>query len=229
MILAQFVNRAAIRDKIPYSLPLIFAAALLPDLDFLFYPLFLHHTVTHSLTFWSLVYAPVFAIFRIRALPYFIATLSHFMIGDVITGNPPLFFGLSRQTFGLIQPSIVSTTGDPSYGILFQAIVDAVCVAAFILYSLRNNGIQSIFSRQYNLVHILILGVVMFAIFIGVYRVDLVYGLKTQQLHNSVGYQALAILVISQAVFFLFLAKGVKGKRSKDAQGGIKPLPGREK
>jgi hypothetical protein len=216
MILAQFLNRGILRGKISYSLPLLFAAALLPDLDFLFYPLFQHHTITHSLTLWSIVYLPVFAIFRIRALPYFIATLSHFMIGDVITGNPPLLFGLSNQTFGLIRPWLVTATGDASYGILFQAIIDAVFVAAFALVAFMKRDAPSIFSSKYNLTHTLILGTVIFAIFLGAYRGDVVHTLITQK---TILYEAYTIMAASQLAFFVLLTKGVVS--SSDGQKHI--------
>ena len=213
MILSQFVNRAVLRNKVTYSLPLIFTAALLPDLDFLFYPLIQHHTLTHSLTFWAVVYLPLLAIFRIKVLPYFIATLSHFMIGDVITGDPPLLYGISNHTFGLVRPWIVSQTGDPNNGVLFQSLVDALFVLGFAVIALVKRNQPSIFSKQYDLKHVLILGTVMFGIFIGAYRSDIVYAAKA---HEIILYYAFAILAASQLAFFGLLAKGVYRKRPSE-------------
>src|SRR5207244_11631347 len=99
MILSYFVNRTSWMNKITYSLPLIFAASILPDTDFIFSPFFPHQTITHSLTLWVLLYAPLLIIKKWRILPYFAATLSHFLLGDFITCDSLLFYGLFYQFF----------------------------------------------------------------------------------------------------------------------------------
>lgn len=45
--------------------------------------LLIHRGPTHSLFFSLLVFAPFFAIYRKKAIPYFIVLLSHLLIGDI--------------------------------------------------------------------------------------------------------------------------------------------------
>ena len=108
MILAYFLNQILKRKwHFTYSLPLLFCASILPDLDFIFGPVIPHHTLTHSLTFWSALCLILILIKRLNGLPYVIAILSHFLIGDIITGNPTIFYGLSNQTFGNFRINIM--------------------------------------------------------------------------------------------------------------------------
>jgi hypothetical protein len=186
-----------------YSLPLIFAASIAPDLDFLFYSL-PHHTITHSITFWTLFYVPFAIVKGRKILPYVLATFSHFLVGDLITGNPPLFYGLSDQKFGFIRPLIVETWGS-IYGTLFQAIVDVIMVVVFLLMVMRYKDLHGAFSSHYNIKHILILGFVVFLIFIGAYTGDIVYVLKD---NKDLLYLSYGITAISNLSFLLILLRG---------------------
>src|SRR5437867_9659526 len=156
MILSYFVNRTSWMNKITYSLPLIFPASILTDTDFIFSPFFPHQTITHSLTLWVLLYAPLLIIKKWKILPYFGATLSHFLIGDIITGNPPLLYGLSDQTFGLPKPWL-SDPSVPEYGILFRATFEPIMVLIFVIVIVHRKNIYSFFSQSYELKHLLIL------------------------------------------------------------------------
>ena len=204
MILSYFVNRTSWMNKITYSLPLIFAASILPDTDFIFSPFFPHQTITHSLTLWVLLYAPLLIIKKWKILPYFAATLSHFLIGDIITGNPPLLYGLSDQTFGLPKPWL-SDSSVPEYGILFRAIVEAIMVLIFMIVIIYRKDIRSFFSGAYDVKHILVLGIVVFVVFLGGFRSDVVYVLSA---HREILYLAYGIVGISEIVFVLLLLKG---------------------
>jgi hypothetical protein len=203
MILSYFVNHTWM-NKITYSLPLIFAASILPDTDFIFSPFFPHQTITHSLTLWVLLYTPLLIIKKWKILPYFAATLSHFLIGDVITGNPPLLYGLSDQTFGLAKPWL-SDSSVPEYGILFRAIVEAIMVLIFTIVIIHRRDMQSFFSHSYDVRHILVLGIVVFVVFLGGFSSDIVYVLSA---HREILYLAYGIVAISEIVFLLTLLKG---------------------
>ena len=69
----------------PYVILLLGA---LPDIDIVFESLGLgHRTVTHSALFWSIVFIPVFVEYGKRGLPYFVATIQHIVVGDLIVGR----------------------------------------------------------------------------------------------------------------------------------------------
>jgi len=86
------------------NLPLIFMLSIIPDID-LIIPGIEHRTVTHSIIVATLVFLPFFAIYRTRAVPYFIALALHSLVGDLATGGygegPLLFWPLTSATYGL--------------------------------------------------------------------------------------------------------------------------------
>lgn len=85
--------------KVDVNLPLVLFLSLLPDID-LFVPWLQHRGITHSLLFLLVIFAPVFIVYRKRAVPYFLATAQHSLVGD-ISGSLMLFWPLSRQWYGL--------------------------------------------------------------------------------------------------------------------------------
>lgn len=201
-----------------YSLPLLFVAALLPDVDFLFQPFVTHHSITHSATFWSLIYIPLAVFFRLRILPYAIATYSHFLIGDVITGNPPLLYGLSDQTFGTIRPWIDENLGW-TFGVLYQALVDVIMIASFIVVTRsKNRDLRSDTLSSSNPLHLLILVIVIFAIFFGAYKSDLVLALhQIPQVQSDIDvlYIGYGVIVASHAIFTIWLLKGLRSREER--------------
>jgi len=89
------------------NVPLLFVLSILPDVDILaehvsgLHELLPHRGPLHSVLLWLIVFIPIFAIYRKKALPYFIALVSHPLIGDYLTGgNLQLFWPLTSQTFG---------------------------------------------------------------------------------------------------------------------------------
>ena len=75
--------------------------AVLPDID-----LFLgsfgvgHHTFTHSLFFWFVVFVPFLAVYLGMFIPYFVALVQHFAFGDLFVGEVMLFWPFSCSYFG---------------------------------------------------------------------------------------------------------------------------------
>ncbi|MGI0019104.1 MAG: hypothetical protein ACREAY_01390 [Nitrososphaera sp.] len=195
MALAYLASR--VLPKASFSLPLVFAAAMLPDMDFLFYQFFPHHTITHSLTFWSVLYAPVFAVFRRRAIPYAIATFSHFMIGALLTGNPPLLFGISDARLGAPALWLFAQHGAP-YVAIYQAAVEAAMVALFLALSYRS--LKSVWSGAHDPRHVLVLLAVVALVFFGALRGEVVAALKQPQ---EMLYLAYGMAGAAQAAFLL--------------------------
>lgn len=201
MAVAYFLDRAFLKKGASFSLPLIFAAAMLPDMDFMLSPLFPHHSITHSLTFWAAVYVPIFAVFGWRrAVPYAIATFSHFLIGDVITGNPPLLFGLSDARFGLVAPWVFENYG-LEYGALYQSLADAAMAAAFALFAFRTGSIRTVWSGAHNPWHVLALAAIVALVFFGAARAEVVAGLK--QSPGTILYVSYAVVALAQLAFIL--------------------------
>jgi hypothetical protein len=192
---AYLVSRPLAR--VSFSMPLLFAAAIAPDLDFLFSPIFAHHTITHSLTFWLAAYAPLFAIFRSRAVPYAIATFSHFLIGDVLTGNPPLLFGISDAQFGAIAPWV----GRQQQGaalLLYQSAVDLAASLIFAVAAFRS--VRPIWTGAYDPLHVLLLLAIVALVFFGASRVEIVSALRKP---NEILYVPYALVALSHVIFVL--------------------------
>jgi membrane-bound metal-dependent hydrolase YbcI (DUF457 family) len=91
------------------NIPLLFLASILPDIDFLV-PGLRHRGPIHSLIVLSLFFIPLFPLYWKRAFPYFIALISHPLIGDYMTGGGlQLFWPLTTgwHSMGIaITPSV---------------------------------------------------------------------------------------------------------------------------
>ncbi len=87
------------------NVPLLMVLSILPDTDILYDFItgsVIHRGPTHSIIIATLVFIPLFIFYRKRAIPYFLALTSHFMIGDfLIGGKLQLFWPLSNNEFGL--------------------------------------------------------------------------------------------------------------------------------
>jgi membrane-bound metal-dependent hydrolase YbcI (DUF457 family) len=93
----------ALREKI--NIPLIMVLSILPDVDIIFDLLTnseIHRGPTHSVLVALIVFIPFFIIYRKKAIPYFLALISHPLIGDFfIGGKLQLFWPISSQQYGL--------------------------------------------------------------------------------------------------------------------------------
>jgi hypothetical protein len=93
----------ALREKI--NIPLIMVLSILPDVDIIFDLITnseIHRGPTHSVLVAVIAFIPVFIIYRKKAIPYFLALISHPLIGDFFIGGKLQFFWpLSKQQYGL--------------------------------------------------------------------------------------------------------------------------------
>lgn len=221
MILAYFCNQLIVRKNISYSLPLLFVASIVPDLDFIIAPVFQHHTITHSVLFWPFIYGPLLAIFRLKVIPYLLATYSHFLIGDLVTGNPPLLYGISDQTFGTIRPWIDITFGS-QYGVFYQGMIDVLMIIGLLATVIirKKHAFPTLVARQRDMLFLSALVIVIFAIFAGAYKYDIVYMLQTDKVQMQSSYflyAAYAVVAISNAMFALILLKGTLHRLQREA------------
>ena len=78
------------RRKGGLFVPAILMLGVLPDID-----LFLvdfgvrHHTFTHSLFFWFIIFVPLLVVYGRRGIPYLAAILQHFAFGDFVVVTFP--------------------------------------------------------------------------------------------------------------------------------------------
>jgi membrane-bound metal-dependent hydrolase YbcI (DUF457 family) len=93
----------ALRTKL--NIPILLVLSILPDVDII-YDFFMgteiHRGPTHSIVVAALAFIPIFIIYRKKAIPYFLALISHPLIGDFfIGGKLQLFWPLSTNQYGL--------------------------------------------------------------------------------------------------------------------------------
>ena len=93
----------ALRSKI--NIPVLLVLSILPDIDIIYDFLTgseIHRGPTHSIVVAALAFITIFFIYRKKAIPYFLALISHPLIGDFfIGGRLQLFWPLSTNEFGL--------------------------------------------------------------------------------------------------------------------------------
>jgi hypothetical protein len=89
------------------NIPALFALSILPDIDLAIGSLLglsIHHGPTHSLLFALIIFTPFFIFYGKRVVPYFLAYVSHFLLGDFfIGGQLQLFWPVSMDNFGFHQ------------------------------------------------------------------------------------------------------------------------------
>ena len=106
MALAYLLGKSSAKLlKVNLNIPLILVLSILPDADILLEPLGvsgMHRGPTHSLISALIVFIPFFALYRRKAVPYFLALISHSLISDfLIGGQIMLFWPLTSSFFEL--------------------------------------------------------------------------------------------------------------------------------
>jgi membrane-bound metal-dependent hydrolase YbcI (DUF457 family) len=103
--------------------------AVIPDIDILaervngLASLIPHRGPTHSVIAALIVFIPLFAIYRRSAFPYFVALISHALIGDYFAGGQlQLLWPISQQRFG-VMTSIQSVQNMSLELVLFVAFL----------------------------------------------------------------------------------------------------------
>lgn len=212
MALAYVINRAlgnrsaGIRKITANASPVfLFIAAIIPDLDFVFAGYIQHHTITHSITFWSAVYLPLFVIWRSKMLPYFVATLSH-LLGDLILGNPPILYGIVDTRYGLFYEEAISALGNDWF-VFVRSCLDLAVVGLFIAMRLKLRHVQPIFvSERDAFVGLPIRGIMIICILIATGIQDKLLSLR--QPHDwPVFLAGYAILAISHVIVIMVIIR----------------------
>lgn len=79
------------------NLALLFSISVLPDFDFLLFTFVKHREPSHYLLVFLLVCLPFFVVYKKKAFPYFVALLSHSLLGDMFSGGFQLFWPFSTD------------------------------------------------------------------------------------------------------------------------------------
>ena len=134
MAIAYLIGKGSSKGlRVKLNIPILLVLSILPDIDIIYDFLTgsqIHRGPTHSIVIASLVFIPVFIIFRKKAIPYFLALISHPLIGDFLTGGRlQIFWPLSTNEYGLHE------LGGP-YIDIFSPINIALEVSLFIIATL---------------------------------------------------------------------------------------------
>lgn len=217
-ILANHFAGSLVHPRLAFaqvSLVCLFIAAIIPDLDYVFYDLVGHHTITHSITFWSMVYLPLFLRWRVKVLPYYIATLSH-LLGDFILGNPPLFYGISDMRFGLFFDYALANL-NPDQFLLARSLLDLSIVIGPLIMCSWFSALRFKFSSDREVrIALPILVVLVVAILVSSQIHDMVFPVGGN--HDwPVFIAAYLILAISHALVLLVIIVEARRYARKDA------------
>ncbi|MEM2263188.1 MAG: metal-dependent hydrolase [Candidatus Bathyarchaeia archaeon] len=93
--------------KTNINIPLVLALSVISDIDLLSYhsmTLFFirHRGPTHSILVITILFIPMFIVYRKAALPYFVGMIQHPLLGDLITGGKvQLLWPLTTTIYGL--------------------------------------------------------------------------------------------------------------------------------
>ena len=105
MAIAYLLGKASAKPlHLKPNIPLLLVLSIIPDIDIIFdwfTQSQLHRGPTHSIVVAIIVFIPIFIIYRKKAIPYFLALISHSLIGDFfIGGQLQLLWPFSTTQFG---------------------------------------------------------------------------------------------------------------------------------
>ena len=183
--------------------PVIFVLGILPDSDLLLGSFgIVHRTVTHSFLFWILLFIPVFVVFRLKAIPYFVAVIQHFAFGDFFMGKAMVFWPFSPKFVGL-------GFGMPSLVDVALETVGLLLAVAILIYV---GDLKRLFSvNKQNVFMVLpLLALLISAVFFGLHWSS-INSLITYIMSNDL----LVVLALGHIVLFvLFAISALQGLRA---------------
>ena len=142
------------------NLGLLFTVSIFPDVDLLLVNFFNHRGPTHSLFFSVIGFLPFFVIYKKKTIPYFVAFLSHSLIGDIYSTGVQLFWPVSTDWISI---SNLLASSSITIGLEISLFVVSTVIMVF------NKDFQKILFNQTNWVYWIIpLGAVFGSFFIGI-------------------------------------------------------------
>ncbi len=125
--------------KTDLNVAAVMVFSIIPDIDILI-PIIQHRGPAHSLITALVIFLPIFAIYRLKAVPYLLALISHSMISDyLIGGQIQLFWPVTTERYGL-SISIQSQTNITLEWALFLASMIIMFKAKDISVFFRSNN-----------------------------------------------------------------------------------------
>ena len=122
--------------RVKLNIPILLVLSILPDVDIIYDFLTgaeMHRGPTHSIVVATLAFIPIFIIYRKKAIPYFLALISHPLIGDFfIGGKLQLFWPLSTAQFGLHESGSYYISIFSPINILLELLL--FLIATLVLY-----------------------------------------------------------------------------------------------
>ena len=154
MSIAYLITRGLKRGRLQnMSIPLVWAAALLPDIDLLI-PTINHMGPTHSIIFAIAIFTPIFLIKGRETTPYFLAYASHTALGDLITNKGIWFlWPLTQRRLQIPLPFTCKTT----FSANLELALFAFFLLAYILTKDYASELQSNATRPLTLVPVIAL------------------------------------------------------------------------
>ncbi len=174
------------------NIPLLMVVSILPDTDIIYDVLTnmeIHRGPTHSIITALLVFIPIFFVYRKRAIPYFLALISHSLIADFIVGGQlQLLWPFSTNTFGFHELGGYYFDIFSPINVVFEVLL---FVAAFLV--LYRTGDWKVFfiSKKTNLLLIIPIATVLLPTIVG-------FPLSNSLLHEqrTLAFAHLAYLVL---------------------------------
>jgi membrane-bound metal-dependent hydrolase YbcI (DUF457 family) len=133
MALGYLAGKASAKPfSLKVNVPLLMVLSILPDVDILAGITNFHRGPTHSLITATLVFIPVFLIYHKKALPYFLALVSHSLADLLIGGNLQLFWPLITKPIYIPKPfPIIAITS--SLNVAIETTLFAITIAILFL------------------------------------------------------------------------------------------------
>jgi membrane-bound metal-dependent hydrolase YbcI (DUF457 family) len=157
MAIAYLLGKGSSKPlRVKLNIPILLVLSILPDIDIIFDYLTgseIHRGPTHSIVVAFLVFIPIFLMYRKTAIPYFLALISHPLIGDFIVGGQvQLFWPISGNEYGLHD------LGGP-YISIFSPVNIALEISLFIIATIilfkRGDWKNFLTSKKTNLILII--------------------------------------------------------------------------
>jgi membrane-bound metal-dependent hydrolase YbcI (DUF457 family) len=185
MAIAYLLGKCSSKKlRVNLNIPILLVLSILPDVDIIYDFLTgsqIHRGPTHSIVVATVAFIPIFIIYRKKAIPYFLALISHPLIGDFfIGGKLQLFWPFSTAQYGLHElGSYYIAITDP---VNIALEVSLFVIATLVLY---NSGDWKVFfkSNKTNLV--------------------LIIPIATVLLPSTIGYPFDAPLLLTQPILAL--------------------------
>jgi hypothetical protein len=130
------------------NIPLLMVLSIIPDVDIFFDFLTgsqLHRGPTHSVIVAIIAFIPLFILYRKKAIPYFLALISHPLIGDFfIGGKLELLWPFSNAQFGLHE------LGGPYISIYMpiDGLIEAILFIIALVLLVKSNDWKIFFTAH---------------------------------------------------------------------------------